>query len=431
MSLAPSASKLALSRLASGTALAVSALLLAGGLAPASAAPLGVEELPPIRYVSQNFSDFTWTTDRRDPATFVPQANQLNVAVDRTTAHPSAYERVEGKQAALPLQVDAGAAGIPDMRNVVSVKSDIYIDPAWQGLPASTDRLGLERSFDFGMWLITPWHPNWPGYDAWPTIEIASNADGNPVATILDTLAKVDPEDSPEVPVAYGDTVSLEIRYNRADYSMYYFVDETLIFSHQWSNVDGAGFPFNGIIFQALNPGLPGEGSDLNPVAATWSNLQFGVLVPPATLVTELLPDGAADAQWGPATLTVESEVPAITSVVGGALPPGLTLDTAGVISGTPTTPGTFTFTVLADNGAPLDDTITSSRSYTITIEKAAVKPEPEQPEKPEPEQPAKPEPGPPALANSGSTVSGMIGLAGLGLLAAGVGAFALRRRNA
>jgi type VI secretion system secreted protein VgrG len=60
---------------------------------------------------------------------------------------------------------------------------------------------------------------------------------------------------------------------------------------------------------------------------------------------------------------------PAPTYTVTGSLPAGLTFDgSTGTISGTPTTPGTSTFTVTADNGtAP-----TSSATYSVTVAAAA-----------------------------------------------------------
>jgi type VI secretion system secreted protein VgrG len=61
-------------------------------------------------------------------------------------------------------------------------------------------------------------------------------------------------------------------------------------------------------------------------------------------------------------------------TIIEGALPPGLTIDDdSGVISGTPSTPGTFDFTVEADNG----DSVTDTEDYTIGIVEAAVVPAP------------------------------------------------------
>jgi hypothetical protein len=61
---------------------------------------------------------------------------------------------------------------------------------------------------------------------------------------------------------------------------------------------------------------------------------------------------------------------PAPTYTVGeGTLPPGLELSPGGGLTGTPTTPGTFTFTVIASNGHANDD----SATYTITISPAEV----------------------------------------------------------
>jgi hypothetical protein len=51
----------------------------------------------------------------------------------------------------------------------------------------------------------------------------------------------------------------------------------------------------------------------------------------------------------------------------GGSLPPGLTLSAAGVLSGTPTTAGSYTFTVTATGFG----TCTGTRQYTVTINAA------------------------------------------------------------
>lgn len=60
-------------------------------------------------------------------------------------------------------------------------------------------------------------------------------------------------------------------------------------------------------------------------------------------------PDGTAGAAYSFAFDTGGSPAPTVSAT--GALPPGLTLSPAGVLSGTPTTAGSYDFTVVADNG--------------------------------------------------------------------------------
>ena len=58
---------------------------------------------------------------------------------------------------------------------------------------------------------------------------------------------------------------------------------------------------------------------------------------------------------------------PTFSLLSGSQLPPGLTLSASGVLSGTPTGPGTFTGTVDINNGVGVGDT----QHYSITVPKA------------------------------------------------------------
>ncbi len=90
---------------------------------------------------------------------------------------------------------------------------------------------------------------------------------------------------------------------------------------------------------------------------------------PPATgsptITTTTLPGGTAGSAYGPATITATGGAGGFTfSVSTGTLPAGLTLSAAGVISGTPTTPGTSNFDVTVTDSAFATDTA----SLSITI---------------------------------------------------------------
>ncbi len=64
---------------------------------------------------------------------------------------------------------------------------------------------------------------------------------------------------------------------------------------------------------------------------------------------------------------TATGAPPPAFTVTSGALPDGLTISSAGVISGTPTVVGTFSGTITATNGTSPDAT----QSFTITISTA------------------------------------------------------------
>ena len=83
-------------------------------------------------------------------------------------------------------------------------------------------------------------------------------------------------------------------------------------------------------------------------------------------ILNSSLPDGQVEAEYY-AELT--SSLEGVTwRVLSGNLPAGLTMNTNGLITGTPTTAGTFTFVVLAQT-----DTRDGTKQFTITI---APKPE-------------------------------------------------------
>jgi len=121
-----------------------------------------------------------------------------------------------------------------------------------------------------------------------------------------------------------------------------------------------SGTPTVGGVFQ-FSPRVTGAdgGSSTQLFAIT-------VQAPP-TITTSSLPAGQVSVAYS-ATLQATGGSPPYTwSIASGSLPPGLSLSTAGVLSGTPTTQGSFTFTVRATgtNG------LASTRTYTLSIQAA------------------------------------------------------------
>jgi hypothetical protein len=67
-------------------------------------------------------------------------------------------------------------------------------------------------------------------------------------------------------------------------------------------------------------------------------------------------------------TYAATGTTPVAFNVTVGALPPGLTLSSAGVLAGTPITAGTYPGTVTASNGT----TPNGSQAFSITIAEKA-----------------------------------------------------------
>jgi hypothetical protein len=86
----------------------------------------------------------------------------------------------------------------------------------------------------------------------------------------------------------------------------------------------------------------------------------------PLTITTSSLPAGTVGTPYPTTTLTATGGTSPYTWSVapGSALPSGLTISSAGVISGTPTASGTFTVTLQVNDSAQA----TATRSYSITV---------------------------------------------------------------
>jgi hypothetical protein len=95
------------------------------------------------------------------------------------------------------------------------------------------------------------------------------------------------------------------------------------------------------------------------------------VIDAPPMITTASLPAGTYGTSYNFA-LQATGNTPITWAVTIGSLPPGLTLSSAGVISGTPTASGTFNFTIQARNNSSIAGlTMQHHRQFTIVIHRA------------------------------------------------------------
>ncbi|HET6255312.1 MAG TPA: MBG domain-containing protein [Puia sp.] len=86
------------------------------------------------------------------------------------------------------------------------------------------------------------------------------------------------------------------------------------------------------------------------------------------------LPHGLYGSAYAKQTITVTGgKAPYKFSISSGKLPPGITLSSDGVISGTPSVAGTYSFTIEADGKAHGHDPQSGSKNYMLTVDPAAV----------------------------------------------------------
>ena len=94
--------------------------------------------------------------------------------------------------------------------------------------------------------------------------------------------------------------------------------------------------------------------SATNSTGSDTKALSIVVAATPATaptITTTNLPAVAQNASYNQA-VTATGTAPITFTLASGSLPAGITLNSAGALTGTPTTPGTYNFTVRADNSA-------------------------------------------------------------------------------
>jgi len=104
------------------------------------------------------------------------------------------------------------------------------------------------------------------------------------------------------------------------------------------------------------------------PTALTaTNNYTFTVLAPTITLTPSTVSGATAHVAYSQNIGAHGGTAPYTYSVTTGALPPGLTLDGTGSLSGTPTTSGSFPFTVSAADSTS-NGSYHGSQAYTLTV---------------------------------------------------------------
>ena len=106
--------------------------------------------------------------------------------------------------------------------------------------------------------------------------------------------------------------------------------------------------------------------ADSAPTPAT-ASVQLGLTIAgKVTIMTTFLPAGPVNAAYSATLSAVGGVTPYTWTLASGSLPAGLTLSSAGAISGTPTTAGSSTFTVQVADSESTPSTDTAQLSITI-----------------------------------------------------------------
>jgi outer membrane autotransporter protein len=114
----------------------------------------------------------------------------------------------------------------------------------------------------------------------------------------------------------------------------------------------------------ATDTGTSGAGAPFS-VARRYT---LSVTPPTLAIAPGSLPGATVGNSYTSSLIASGGAAPYSFALTGGALPTGLGLSPAGVISGTPSAGGTFTFTVTASDSGPAPGPFSVSRSYTLDV---------------------------------------------------------------
>ena len=106
-------------------------------------------------------------------------------------------------------------------------------------------------------------------------------------------------------------------------------------------------------------------------VGATGSQAYTVVINAALAITTTTLPNGVINVSYSQTINTSGGTTPITFAQSAGTLPTGLTLSTAGVLSGTPTATGTFNFSVTATDAA----SATATQAYTVVVVNITITP--------------------------------------------------------
>ena len=104
------------------------------------------------------------------------------------------------------------------------------------------------------------------------------------------------------------------------------------------------------------------------PALTAYGNFSINISPPPLTITSSSLPAGTVGAAYSQALAATGGTPPYTWQLTGGSLPGGVTLASSGIISGTPSAAGSFTFQVTVRDSQQASAT----GSFTVTITAAA-----------------------------------------------------------
>lgn len=206
---------------------------------------------PGIVYANSGFGSMSFSPDRTAPSGgYTAVSNTLTLRVDNTKANTSsAFYQTEGVQSAVP--------------TARSIKSELYVDPAWAGHPVRA-----------GLWGVA--HSDTASDLAYPIIEYTTVGNGGFTGwRVFDTI-NGGWTNLTGVDATAGQWHSLEIYYNAATQNYDYYIDDALAVSE--TAADTSVNPANtynhlqGVIFNDYNSAT----TSADDYTVQWRNFQTG-----------------------------------------------------------------------------------------------------------------------------------------------------------